>query len=178
MRMKFDSRRRVGKAAVVVMGAAVGVTLLSGCTSNDSQVASSSSSAAPSSGQVGAAAAVASPSVAKEISLKISRIDGREVLTDGAGYAVYLFTKDEGKSESACVQECAANWPALVGSVSAGEGVDPALIGSAPGTSGRQATYAGKRLYYFAKDTAVGVAKGQGLMGSWFLVGPQGQTIR
>ena len=70
------------------------------------------------------------------------------------GYAMYLFTKDEGK-RSRCYRACAKAWPPLEakGQVVAGSGIDQALIGNTKRRDGtRQITYAGKPLYGYVHD--------------------------
>jgi predicted lipoprotein with Yx(FWY)xxD motif len=94
------------------------------------------------------------------------------------GKSLYVFTQDSGGA-SACVDECATNWPPLVvGSASdvvAGSGVTGALatITRTDGTT--QVTLGGAPLYYFAADAAAGETKGQGIGGVWFLASPAGE---
>lgn len=98
------------------------------------------------------------------------------ILTDGDGFTLYQFLNDEG-GDSTCYDDCAAAWPALEGTMSAGDGVDAALIGSVARTDGTtQATWSGWPLYYFANDAAPGETNGQGQGGVWFVANPTGQV--
>lgn len=99
------------------------------------------------------------------------------ILVDGDGKTLYLFTPDEG-GDSSCYDACAANWPPLIGSVSAGEGVDGSMLGETERTDGStQATYGGWPLYYFAGDASPGDTSGQGVNAVWYVVSPAGDAI-
>ncbi len=99
------------------------------------------------------------------------------ILTDGDGNTLYLFVPDA-QGESTCYDGCEAAWPPLVGEVSAGDGVDPALIGSTERTDGtRQATYNDWPLYYFASDAAAGDTNGQGINEVWYVVDADGNAV-
>ncbi|WP_254544257.1 COG4315 family predicted lipoprotein [Halomarina pelagica] len=101
-----------------------------------------------------------------------------EILTDAEGMTLYLFTKDEGGA-SVCYDDCATAWPPLTasGQPSAGTGVT-ARLGTAERTDGStQVTAAGHPLYYYEPDEAPGDAKGQGVGGVWFVVGPDGTRV-
>jgi predicted lipoprotein with Yx(FWY)xxD motif len=100
------------------------------------------------------------------------------ILVDGEGRTLYLFTKDS-PGVSVCEGECLKAWPILEGELTAGDGVDGALIGTISRSDGTtQATYRDWPLYYFAQDTAPGDVKGQGVNGVWFVVNPAGEPIQ
>ena len=93
-------------------------------------------------------------------------------LTDAEGMSLYLFVRDE-DGASACTGRCTENWPPLLvdGEPVAGEGVDPALLGTFEREDGgTQVTYAGQPLYRYVRDQAPGDVLGQGLGNSFFLV--------
>jgi predicted lipoprotein with Yx(FWY)xxD motif len=110
-------------------------------------------------------------------------------LTDQAGIALYMFEEDRpegfrGRSvESDCVGECLDRWPVFGGDPlpTAGEGIDPSLIGSFVRPDGRtQATYNGWPLYYFAEDFAPGDINGHDFEefgGKWYLLDLAGNVI-
>lgn len=99
------------------------------------------------------------------------------VLSDGDGFTVYLFMPDA-QGTPTCNDDCAANWPALVGPVTAGDGVDAALLGTATRDDGTvQATYNGWPLYHFSGDPAAGDINGQGVGDIWWVVDPAGEPI-
>jgi predicted lipoprotein with Yx(FWY)xxD motif len=98
-----------------------------------------------------------------------------DILTDGKGMPLYLFTKDQA-NVSNCYDQCAANWPPLLiaagKEASAGQGVTGKL-GVIERTDGsRQVTYNGLPLYYFIKDTKAGDTTGQNVGKVWFIVHP------
>ena len=100
-----------------------------------------------------------------------------DVLVYADGRTLYAFTKDQG-DQSACSGECAANWPALTGTATAGTGAEAGLLSSAVQASGSsQVTYGGKLLYYFAGDAKPGDINGQGVGGTWYAVAPDGKLI-
>ena len=109
--------------------------------------------------------------------LTVATADAGEILVDGEGYSLYLFTPDE-QGDSTCVDACASTWPPLTGDVVAGEGVDEGLIGTVERDDGStQVTYGGWPLYYYASDGAPGDTAGQGVNDVWYLVAPDGNAI-
>ena len=98
-------------------------------------------------------------------------------IADADGNALYLFVPDA-QGESTCYDDCAAAWPPLVDGVTAGAGLDAALLGSTERTDGTtQVTYAGWPLYYFSGDSAPGDTNGQTLNDVWFVVDAAGNAI-
>lgn len=98
-----------------------------------------------------------------------------DVLVDGDGRTLYLFTKDEGET-STCTGGCASAWPALMvdGPPVAGTGVDEAQLGT---NAAGQVTYGGRPLYRYAQDAEAGDVTGQGVGGVWFAVDADGNPI-
>ena len=108
---------------------------------------------APASGDAWRPAPDAMPAAAKQTKLKLASSPYGRVLFAN-GYAMYLFTKDDGK-KSRCYGACAKAWPPLEarGEVLAGSGVDAALIGRTERRDGtKQVTYAGEPLYGYVHD--------------------------
>jgi predicted lipoprotein with Yx(FWY)xxD motif len=104
-----------------------------------------------------AAPAEASINVAEDAALG-------QILVDGAGMTIYMFTKDE-PDKSNCSGKCLENWPPLLtqGSPTLGEGVDAAMVGAADMPDGTKiVTYNHMPLYYWIKDTKPGDTTGQG----------------
>jgi predicted lipoprotein with Yx(FWY)xxD motif len=99
------------------------------------------------------------------------------ILVDGDGRTLYAFTKDKG-DQSACSGECAANWPALTGTATAGTGAQAALLSTSMQAGGdNQVTYGGRPLYHFAGDAKPGDTNGQGVGNVWFAVTADGQLV-
>ncbi|MFC3383407.1 hypothetical protein [Couchioplanes azureus] len=102
------------------------------------------------------------------------------VLVNGAGLTLYRFDQDTAKpSKSTCNGDCAAKWPPVT--VKPGgriflAGVQKSKVGVVKRDDGRlQVTVGGWPVYRFAKDTAPGDTKGQGVGGTWFGVRPDGK---
>jgi predicted lipoprotein with Yx(FWY)xxD motif len=95
------------------------------------------------------------------------------LLTDAQGWTLYIFTRDR-PGVSVCTGQCAVNWPPLTI-----EG-DPVAPPDLPGElgvivrpdGGRQVTYNGMPLYYFAGDAQPGDVNGHGVGGVWLIAQP------
>ena len=80
---------------------------------------------------------------------------------------------------------CAKAWPpyfAPKGALSVGAGVKRALLGTVKRTNGRrQATYAGRPIYYYVGDKGAGQILCQDVFeygGRWLIVRPSGKLVR
>lgn len=114
-----------------------------------------------------------------EVTLSVGTSSLGEILTGGAGRTIYVFTKDT-NGTSVCYDSCAQNWPAVLtmGKPQGGKGIDVTLLGTTPRKDGTlQVTYNGMPLYYYAKDTAAGDVKGQGVGEVWYVIAPNGKMI-
>jgi predicted lipoprotein with Yx(FWY)xxD motif len=106
---------------------------------------------------------------------------GRVIFT-GHNRAIYLFTRDRGKST--CYGACAKAWPPVLTKARplAGPGVDRRLLGTvrrADGTT--QVTYAGHPLYRFVGDRKPFQITCQNVSefgGKWLVVTPAGKPVR
>lgn len=101
-----------------------------------------------------------------------------EILVDGSGRTLYLFTEDgENSNAMDCDAECLKLWPVVEGEPSAGDGVDADLIGTTTTEGTAQATYAGHPLYYYANDESAGDVNGQGIDKIWYVLDAEGNAI-
>jgi predicted lipoprotein with Yx(FWY)xxD motif len=103
-----------------------------------------------------------------------------DVLADGAGRTLYVFTADSGGT-STCYSSCADNWPALTADTvpQLGTGLAAADFGTTARTDGTtQVTFHGMPLYYYAGDSAPGQTNGQGLFGKWYVVDGTGALVK
>jgi len=103
-----------------------------------------------------------------------------DIVVDGQGLTLYVFTPDTGGS-STCYGDCAASWPPLLSDAAptVGAGLDAAEFGTTTRTDGgTQVTFGGMPLYFFAGDKAAGDVNGQGLGGKWYVVGADGALIK
>ncbi|WP_199036551.1 COG4315 family predicted lipoprotein [Glycomyces salinus] len=102
-----------------------------------------------------------------------------EVLVDGEGMTLYLFT-DDTDGTSTCYEQCEENWPPLLveGTADVGGAADEALLGTTERDDGStQVTYNDWPLYYWAADTAPGDVDGQGVGGVWFVLDAEGNAV-
>jgi predicted lipoprotein with Yx(FWY)xxD motif len=101
-------------------------------------------------------------------------------LVDQSGRALYVYAKDtQNSGTSACTGDCANTWIPVTATLTAGSGVNAALLGTITRDDGTtQATYNGWPLYYNAADTGAGSLTGQGMEGVWFLVSATGNAIK
>jgi predicted lipoprotein with Yx(FWY)xxD motif len=127
---------------------------------------------------------MASPAASAARSVEVQARSGAlgRYLVDGRGRSLYLFEKDR-RGRSTCYGGCASIWPPLMGAghVSRGAGVSAAKLGTvARRGGGRQVTYAGHPLYFYAGDSHAGQTAGEGLnqFGAiWDIVSPSGRGI-
>jgi predicted lipoprotein with Yx(FWY)xxD motif len=163
--------------------------LLAACSSSSSgSSAATSTTVGPAATPTAAAApsstaAAAPSSTASDSSLALETATGKAGiwLTNSAGRALYVYTKDKGTT-SECYGACATAWPPLTttGKVTiSGKYVVPKDLGLTTRTNGtKQVTYGGHPLYYFKGDTASGQTNGQAVGGIWFLVGPVANVMK
>jgi predicted lipoprotein with Yx(FWY)xxD motif len=94
--------------------------------------------------------------------LKARDVNGVNLLTNAAGLTLYWFAPDS-TTKSACYGSCAAYWPPVTGTPSAGPDVTGKL-GTITRTGGtKQATYDGHPLYTYIGDHAPGSASGNNI---------------
>jgi predicted lipoprotein with Yx(FWY)xxD motif len=151
-------------AAMTCAGAAV--ALIAGCGAGDDEPVAAppatSTSAAPA-----ATSTAAAPAGGPEI--KIAETSLGAVLTDGDGFTLYRFDEDT-PDVSTCAGQCAVIWPPAIGAPHATAAL-PGVLGTATRPDGTlQASYDGRPLYRFAKDTAPGQTSGDGVKGTWHVV--------
>ncbi len=97
--------------------------------------------------------------------------------------ALYRFDKDENDpSTSSCEDECAQTWPPVTikdgGNIYLA-GVSKKSVGAIRRSDGDiQLTLGGWPIYRFAKDSKPGDLKGEGVGGTWYAVGPDGQKVK
>ena len=109
--------------------------------------------------------------------IEVSSTSLGDVLTDGSGRTLYLFTHDSG-STSACDAGCTNVWPPLTGTPTAGAGAQSSMLGTTTRSDGStQVTYAGHPLYYYSGDSAAGDVNGQEIQDAWYVVNASGQEV-
>ncbi len=143
-------------------------------------VASGCGGSPSSSARTGAAAATG-----RTVTVRARTLPGiGAVLVNNRGHALYVFAPDHHRAVT-CTGACLGTWPPLMlparGTVTAGSGVKPMLLGSDPKPAGgRVVTYGGWPLYTYVGDMRPGQATGQGLDlngGTWYLIRPSGRPL-
>lgn len=159
----MSNHHRIRPFGAVLATAALSVSLLAACGSNDDE---------PRAGSTGGNGGL----------LSASSSDLGSVLVTSNGRTVYFYAGDT-SPESTCNGACATNWPP----VAAPDPV-PASLDGVSGTLGsstradgvRQLTVNSHPVYTFKGDSAAGEAKGQGKVldgGLWSVVAPNGTAI-
>lgn len=89
-------------------------------------------------------------------------------LADTSGMTLYYFTPDNATTAT-CTGACAANWPPLkAGASVTGAGLSAPLT-TVNSANGAQVAYNGHPLYHFAGDKSSSDAKGDGILGKWYV---------
>ena len=140
-------------------------------------------SASPAAAPGAAATKASSASSRHEVSaLKTASTPLGDVVTDGNGMTLYIFTKDSKDKPSTCVDACATSWPPVLAAASAptaGSGVESSEITEIARPDGtKQIAYYGMPLYRYAKDTSPGQTAGEGVNSVWYVVNPEGSAIK
>jgi len=103
-----------------------------------------------------------------------------DVLVDGAGMTLYLYTKDS-PNVSNCSGTCAQNWPPYLvpsGGIVKGSSTISASLSTIQRTDGTvQVAVNGMPVYYFIKDKVAGDVFGQGVGGIWFVLDTGGNKV-
>ncbi|MBI5034273.1 MAG: hypothetical protein HZB51_27445 [Chloroflexi bacterium] len=117
----------------------------------------------------------------KPAQLSLIKTSLGDVLADGEGRVLYLYTKDTlNPSVSNCYDQCAVRWPILYtdGNTTAKEGIDAKLIGKTTRKDGTmQVTYNGWPVYYWQNDKKAGDTLGQAVGGVWWVLLADGSSI-
>jgi len=104
------------------------------------------------------------------------------VLVDGNGRALYLFTRDRTPT-SQCYGACAGRWPPFLttGKPVAGADAQPKLLGTTVRRGGHtQVTYRGHPLYYYIDDRHRGEVLCQDVEefgGHWYVLTARGNPV-
>jgi predicted lipoprotein with Yx(FWY)xxD motif len=165
------------RLVLTMAGLAISALALAGCSSTAS--AGSSPSGSSPSGSSSSGSSKSAPAATGD-DLATGKTSLGNVVVDGKGDTVYLFTKDTANSgKSTCTGACATVWPAVTTTSATptvtGVTGKVGTITLADGTM--QVTLDGWPLYTFASDSAAGDVGGQGVMGIWWVVSPAGDKI-
>ena len=99
--------------------------------------------------------------------LKVTTINGKNVITDAKGMTLYTYDKDTA-GVSNCYDKCAAAWPPAFATDGAAAAGDFSLVKR---TDGKMMwAYDGKPVYTFIKDKKAGDMSGDGVADVWHVV--------
>ena len=130
-----------------------------------------------------AMAADGSASAPKTSSVAAAKSRFGTILFDGRGFVLYAFTRDT-RGRSACSGACAKAWPPylVTGKLIGRAGIAAERLATIRRSDGsRQATYAGKPLYYYVGDRKPRQILCQNVSefgGLWLVVRPNGTVVR
>jgi predicted lipoprotein with Yx(FWY)xxD motif len=99
------------------------------------------------------------------------------IIIDGEGFTLYRFDKDTASpSKSSCVAACVRLWPpVLVDEKLTFRNLDAGQLGVLTRQDGtQQLTIGGWPAYRSVQDEIPGGTRGQGVGGTWFVLGPDG----
>jgi predicted lipoprotein with Yx(FWY)xxD motif len=133
---------------------------------------------------VAAVSSRAAVSASRTATVRLEQTGLTEILVDGSGHTLYLFTRDKHDKDScAKVAGCLETWPALTTTrrPTAGANVRPSLLGTIE-LHGRvrQVTYAGHPLYTYARDFIQRSTFNIGADeygGAWYAVNAAGEAV-
>ncbi len=89
------------------------------------------------------------------------------ILTDEQGMTLYTYTRDVTPGKSACVQQCAQQWPPVLARENAQSGGDWSLVTRTDGK--QQWAFRGKPLYASFRDQKPGNTFGDGTANQWYV---------
>jgi len=165
-------------AAATLLGLTVLVSACSGAAATAAPATPAPATEAPATEAPSAEASPETPSTTGDVAVNLATTSLGEILVDGEGMTLYVFTPDNA-GDSTCYDDCEKAWPVLAGSsVTAGTGLTATDFGTTTRTDGTsQVTFKGWPLYYFQGDKAAGDVAGQGLGEKWYVVDAAGTMI-
>jgi predicted lipoprotein with Yx(FWY)xxD motif len=168
--------RRLSTLAPIALAAGLALGAAAcGSSSSTTETKTTTPATAEASGSSSSTAA-ASGTPAGTTELKTASSSLGDIVVDGEGRTLYVFTADSGTT-TACTGGCATAWPALVAPAKAGSGVTGAVTEATQSGGVKQVALNGHLLYYYAADAAPGATSGQGVGGKWFVVDGAGNPI-
>jgi predicted lipoprotein with Yx(FWY)xxD motif len=110
--------------------------------------------------------------------VRVARSRLGRILVDARGRTLYMFTEDR-RGRSRCYADCAHVWPAATvdGRPIAGPGLSAPLRTVRRRDRSRQLVYNGHPLYTLVADRRPGQINGEGFLGTWFVISPDGRQI-
>ncbi len=165
--------RSLRRQLLATLATAATLTLVTACSSSTATPAAPSAAASTT---TSAPSPAASSSAASVTELKTMTSPLGNIVTDGKGMVLYMYTKDtQGTQMSVCTGGCATAWPlALADATPKLTGVTGAVTMIPTASGGKQLALNGWPLYYYAKDKAPGDVLGQGVGTVWYVLDSTG----
>ena len=165
--------------------AAVAAFALAACGSSSKPSASSNTTVAPSTTTAPDTTSASAPptSVAPaDATVTLATTKLGKVVVDSKGMTLYRFDNDTVAGKSTCgAGPCASTWPAAIvtGTPTAGTGIEASKLGTfTRADDGKtQLQIGGHPVYTFAGDSKAGDTNGQGIIGKWYAVSPDGDKV-
>jgi len=167
--------RRATYSMIAVLTALAVVTLAAGCGSDDSD---SSATTEASSGTTPEEATTSTPAGTEAVLIATAETDYGQVLTDGDGLTLYIFTDDGDGGVATCLDSCADVWPPVIAEnieTSGDLDIEANLVDG--DDTERQVTINGRPVYTYSGDVEPGDATGQGFGDKWWVLDPDGNPI-
>ncbi len=158
---------------------AAGLVALAGCGNDDEEPSRPKAATPPPAETTAEQKTEPAKPATRGTAITLRDSDFGRMLFDSKRQAIYIFENDP-KGKSVCYGECAEAWPPVLtqGRPQARGGVRQALLGTIKRRDGkRQATYAGKPLYFYAHE-GPGEVRCHNVDlngGLWWVVGPDGK---
>ena len=172
----ITSRRTQRRHLLATLAAAATLTLVTACSSTTATPAAPPAASTPAAAPTTAASSAAGTTATTVTALKTMTSSLGDIVVDGNGMALYVYTKDtQGAQASTCTGGCAAAWPAaLADATPTLTGITGTVTMIPTASGGKQLALNGWPLYYFAKDKAAGDTLGQGVGSVWYVVDATG----
>ena len=173
----ITSRRSLRRQLLATLATAATLTLVTACSSSTATPAAPSAAASTTTSAPSTAASTAASTSASSVTeLKTMTSSLGDIIADGKGMVLYMYTKDtQGTQMSVCTGGCAAAWPlALADATPKLTGVTGTVTMIPTASGGKQLALNGWPLYYFAKDKAAGDVLGQGVGSVWYVLDSTG----
>lgn len=148
----------MNRTLIAFVAVAASVLMLSACASDNKKPAPPP--------PVAAQPVPPPPPPAKTVNTKAR---GNIIADSATGKTLYTFAKDAA-DKSACVAQCAKNWPPFAAAADAKAQGDWTLVARDDGT--KQWAYKGKPLYFWVKDKKEGDITGHGFGKVWAVARP------
>jgi predicted lipoprotein with Yx(FWY)xxD motif len=170
-------RRSVRRQLLATLATAATLTLVTACSSSTATPAAPPAAATTATSAPSTAASTAAGTSASSVAeLKTTTSSLGDIVTDGKGMVLYMYTKDtQGTQMSVCTGGCATAWPlALADATPKLTGLTGAVTMIPTASGGKQLALNGWPLYYYAKDKAPGDVLGQGVGSVWYVLDATG----